>query len=370
MSELLLPFAHDENGNLIHIDDAEKDVKYFCPNPNCGCELSLRISKIPYGQKYHKRNHFAHKNYPENNCSESFLHHYFKEKCAKYIQMKIDSKSEIPFRWRCKKCYDEHTGNLLRKALKVKTEYNFGDCKSDIALLDVDDKVIIVIEIVVTHKPENKTLQYYRKNNIACLQIKVEDFSDCDKISEKLSHPDDVLVSKCRYHKCRCGNYKRRAYLQIKLIRCPYCDELTKIAKKYIGNDEVEPEYFNKEEIEKAEKEGVKFIERNISIVNKHEIVNSCPHCNNTTFKTHSNFLKNRHIPSVKELELGDQCYSCEMKKIILSKLRSQDGKRKCPECQGSLRLRKGPTGLFWACNKYPNCRHTESIPELLEWDI
>ena len=30
------------------------------------------------------------------------------------------------------------------------------------------------------------------------------------------------------------------------------------------------------------------------------------------------------------------------------------------PGCAGSLRMRKGPSGAFWACSRYPECKHTE----------
>src|SRR5262249_39125449 len=43
--------------------------------------------------------------------------------------------------------------------------------------------------------------------------------------------------------------------------------------------------------------------------------------------------------------------------------LRSLDvpGARRCPApaCTGYLRRRKGPTGVFWSCTRYPDCRET-----------
>ena len=35
---------------------------------------------------------------------------------------------------------------------------------------------------------------------------------------------------------------------------------------------------------------------------------------------------------------------------------------RPCPAqgCGGSLRKREGRNGAFWACSRYPECRHTE----------
>ena len=118
--KLLLPYAYDIDGNLVHIDDAIKGVRYTCPS--CGAELSLKSSQIPPGQKYHRRNHFAHKGNSENLCSESFLHKLFKDRCAELLREKISKNESLYFEWRCVKCYEIHSGNLLKKAVTVVTE--------------------------------------------------------------------------------------------------------------------------------------------------------------------------------------------------------------------------------------------------------
>ena len=186
--KLLLPYAHDINGNLVHIDDAQKGQKYTCPN--CGAELLLKISKIPEGQKYHRRNRFAHKGISDNHCSESFLHKLFKERCAEYIYEKIAAQEDLFFEWKCEKCYENHKNNLLENVKFIHLEYNLGNCRPDIALVDDGGNLEYVIEVVVTHKPNDKVREYYENNNIPCLQIKVEDFADCKNIAEKLSHPN------------------------------------------------------------------------------------------------------------------------------------------------------------------------------------
>ena len=107
----------------------------------------MKISKIPPGQKYHRRNHFAHKGNSENHCSESFLHKLFKDRCAELLRDKISKNENQYFEWECEKCYEHHSGNLLRKAVSVVTEYDLGVCKPDIALLDNNGKVVIVIEV-------------------------------------------------------------------------------------------------------------------------------------------------------------------------------------------------------------------------------
>lgn len=193
--KLLLPYAHDINGNLVHIDDAQKGQKYTCPN--CGVELLLKISKIPEGQKYHRRNHFAHKGNSDNHCSESFLHKFFKERCVEFIKEKISAQEELFLKWKCKKCRRQHELNLLGQVVDIVPEYNLDVCRPDIALLDKNNKPIFVIEVVVTHRPNPEVLKYYENHNVVCFLIKVNDFSCCENIEDKLSHLDTDSMIYC-----------------------------------------------------------------------------------------------------------------------------------------------------------------------------
>ena len=177
MSKLLLPYALDKNNSIIHINDAVKGEKYKCPS--CGSELLLRLSKIPEGQKYHRTNHFAHKGGIDNHCSESFLHRLFKQKATEFIKSKINAREPFFFEWDCEQCYEHHKGNLLKKAVEVVEEYDLGVCRPDIALLDTNGDVVIVIEVIVTHEPEPEVLDFYNSKRIACLQIRIDSFDDC-----------------------------------------------------------------------------------------------------------------------------------------------------------------------------------------------
>ena len=189
MTKLLLPYAHDREGNLTYIDYARKDQEYTCPT--CKKKVLLRISKISKGQKYYKRNHFAHKvsSVSSNHCSETFLHKTFKTKCAEFICEKLACKNTLTYEWQCSKCHNKQHINLLNDITNIDTEHHIDNNrvnpKPDISLLDNNGRVTLVIEIVVTHKPEAKVLQYYKENNIKCLQITISDFDDCEHI-EKL----------------------------------------------------------------------------------------------------------------------------------------------------------------------------------------
>ena len=66
----------------------------------------------------------------------------------------------------------------------------------------------------------------------------------------------------------------------------------------------------------------------------------------------------------------------CKYAEPILDQMQSVDGasdpalvalaqeleKRKCPDCQGELKIKQGRFGNFIACQNYPKCKHTEQI--------
>ncbi len=253
MAKLLLPYAYDSDDSLVWIEDAQTKKKYRCPN--CGSELLLKISKIPQGQKNHRRSHFAHKANPDNHCSESFLHKLFKERCVKYISDKILVKQDLPFDWQCHKCGEKHHGNLLKKAVTAIVEYDMTICKPDIALLDSNGNVIIVIEVVVTHKPEPSVLQYYEDNNIACVQINVDNFADCDNVVAKLTSPS--RVNKCPNPICnRCGMVMNSTKLITVNANCDNCNQKMKIAMIMTPENILGPGEFNPNKIEMAKRMG------------------------------------------------------------------------------------------------------------------
>lgn len=373
--KLLLPYAYDIDGNLVHIDDAIKGVRYTCPS--CGAELSLKISQIPPGQKYHRRNHFAHKGNSENLCSESFLHKLFKDRCAELLREKISKNESLYFEWRCEKCYEIHSGNLLKKAVTVVTEYNLDVCKPDIALLDINGKVVIVIEVVVTHRPEPEVLEYYDKHKIACLQIVVGDFDDCDCIKEKLSNPNCVNI--CPNPTCeKCGEKMHYVKMVTVTTECWRCNQAMKVAMLVAdnGREILSPSEFNEEEISIAKSLGSNIAKRYSKTVKDSYVANVCGHCN--TFVGGFYMHEYYNLPHDNEIGLSFKCFNCfhneqnekriaEMeasKKMAdkLFELKVREKGKQCPICGGLLLVRTGPRGPFWGCANYPSCKHTENI--------
>jgi ssDNA-binding Zn-finger/Zn-ribbon topoisomerase 1 len=389
MKDLLLPYAYDSTGKLVYIENAQKNETYTCPE--CGCVLMYVTSKIPEGQKYHRRNHFSHPN-GGSQCSESFLHKLFKERAAEFLRQKIaNQQSEFQFHWDCEWCGHIHHGNMLKKAVDVRTEYNLGTCQPDIAILNKDGNVTMVIEIVVTHKPTTGTLQYYKEHKIGCLQIEVTDFEDCKRIEAKLSHPDSFVLWEplyCKYvkntstsnPKCEiCGKEKSKAIMIFGYDFCYRCNEMMRMA--IIKNEYTcklyAPEHFTEKEIEFA-----KTIGANIKLYTSKKRketfnANICDHCGMFGKK----FLGSSYtLANSKEYDLGYKCFHCiedeeerkreEKREVNVIGIKSPktnhiaEGKI-CPKCQCELVVKQSSFGTFYACGNYPNCKYTESINKI-----
>lgn len=372
MSKLLLPYALDKNNSIIHINDAVKGEKYKCPS--CGSELLLRLSKIPEGQKYHRTNHFAHKGGIDNHCSESFLHRLFKQKATEFIKSKINAREPFFFEWDCEQCYEHHKGNLLKKAVEVVEEYDLGVCRPDIALLDTNGDVVIVIEVIVTHEPEPEVLDFYNSKRIACLQIRIDSFDDCKKIEEKLSSPS--FVNLCPTPSCeKCGQKKDHVFVDIFAGPCWRCGRELRIADitsfRYSYNFEDLPNDL----IDLVKEKGVTLDARYSKTTESTYIANICPHCNSMigNFYLHEYTMEGEPLDSI---DLGYICGNCiekekrkiaqeqyQIKETRENKLRQlMSENRSCPYCGRLLRIRNGNKGLFWGCSGYPSCKYTEGI--------
>ena len=217
---ILYSVGVSSSGQLVKALDAQKGLPYSCPV----CEQVFILRK---GTK--KRPHFAHKTLTPNCTPETALHYGFKTLLCKRIQEFIDLSLPLNLQWNCSTCGGSHTGNLLKKATQVKLEHNLGRCQSDIALLDKNGHVIAVIEVVVTHAPEQAALGYYRQNHIAVVLFELKSDEDIARVDESVLKPDSV--NKCRNPKC--SNCKRHMSKQKMLIiegDCWKCGAPMKVA--------------------------------------------------------------------------------------------------------------------------------------------
>ncbi len=175
--ELLNRFAEDNNGKIIHISKALSGTDYYCPE--CKEKFILKKGDI-------RQHHFTH-NHASANCSgEGYLHKTFKKMLFEKIRNCINEKRPMNIIWKCNFCHTILPVNLLTKNCDVKDEYDMKVCKPDIALLNNKGDVDVVFEIIVTHKPEDNVLNYYKEKSIILIQIELNSENDLENIDETL----------------------------------------------------------------------------------------------------------------------------------------------------------------------------------------
>jgi len=262
--EILYVTAFDKNKALVKAKDAEKTEEYYCPE----CNEKLILKKSGKTGKGSKRPHFAH--YAESpNCTpEGVLHKSFKLLLLEKIKKHIAEKKPIDIEWECIYCHEKHNGNLIYFATDAKEEYQMENCRADIVLLQGDDP-IAVIEIIVTHKPEETAIEYYKNNKIVLIQIELENDDDLEKIDAKINKP--TSIDYC--FNLNCPNLDDYAYLKHPEFYRKTCGffhpflSFTVVVQHFFGL--YRSKDFTKDEIKLAESKGVMFEGKNVT----------CPQC-------------------------------------------------------------------------------------------
>lgn len=218
IKEILYTTALDDKGDLVHIDDAEKGKVYHCPS----CKKSFILRKSGKTGKGSKRPHFAHNELTPNCNPETVLHYSFKKMVVDLLNKYVSEKNKLIIKWRCDACSMYYTGNLLANVTSIKEEHHLKVCKPDIALLDAEENVIAVIEIVVTHKPDEKVIQYYQENKIILIQINLSSDEDLKIIERKITNPD--IVDYCLNPNCsKAVMYSIKRRIHNYIDRCGRC---------------------------------------------------------------------------------------------------------------------------------------------------
>jgi len=263
--EILYVTAFDENGNLVKAKNAEKNNVYFCPE----CSDKLILKKSGKTGKGSKRPHFAHYSESPNCTPEGVLHKSFKLLLLEKIKQNIANKTPINISWECIYCNEKHQGNLLQFVVDTKEEYIMDKCRPDIALFSQDEKVFVVIEIVVTHKPEDTTLAYYKENKIILIQIELNCEDDLESIDTKINKPNSIDYCyniKCPNH----GGYLFKRKLKVFQKPCGnFHIMLSCIAETHHYFGLQQSSDFTDNEIEFAKSKDVRF--ENNKVI--------CPHC-------------------------------------------------------------------------------------------
>jgi predicted RNA-binding Zn-ribbon protein involved in translation (DUF1610 family) len=279
--EILYVAAFDKNGVLVKAKDAEKTEAYFCPE----CKDKLILKKSGKTGNRSKRPHFAHHAQSPNCTPEGVLHKSFKLLLLEYIKQHIADETLINMEWECSYCHERHTGNLVQSAVGVQDEYHMEKCRADIALLGHKGNPFAVIEIVVTHKPEEAAISFYKENKIALIQIELDSDDDLDRIEAKINKP--TSINYCINHQCpNIGEYAFNRDTRLVVRNCSNFHQMLSVEAGIFHHfGAFFPTDFTDEEIELAKSKGVIFEDRKVI----------CPHCKTISrrsmYRGHSNRL-------------------------------------------------------------------------------
>jgi len=288
MKLLKYPLAHDEQNNIIKAVDGSKGVNYHCLQ--CGAPMILRKS-----ERRLKRPHFGHKGMTSNCTPESVLHLAFKSSLFNKIQKAINEKKSILMKWQCDFCLDSHNGDLLKKVVDAKMEYDTGNFKPDIALFDIDERLFSVLEIVVTHSPDEGAKTFYNQNDVIVIEFHVKSEEELDQLNRPILEPAKVSI--CLHPKCdNCGERVSKKYINIISVECWYCKATMKAAflTASDGANLGGPAEFSDNEIALSRKYGVILDNKYSNTMGKSYLANVCPQCERF----------------IGEFYLGHECYA------------------------------------------------------------
>jgi len=317
MNEILYTIAKDSEGKLFTALSAEKGSQYYCVN----CNNAIVLKKSGKVGPRSKRPHFAHKSLMPNCQPETALHFGFKTLAAEKLNQYLEAGSPFNFTWRCEFCGEQHTGNFIKKLKVVRLEYDLKDCKPDIALLAENDQIFAAIEIVVTHKPSERVLNYYLENKIILIQINLKSDHDIYLLEEKLTEPN--LVKFCLNPKCSvCNNFQQKYIMSIIDGKCWKCYSPMKVAimKNGVNKFLFGPEKFSLAEITYARAKGVAINEFHSKITGDQYQANFCGQCG-TFIRRYSKLQNYWSYAQEEALEIQDfriryNCSFCSEKKI------------------------------------------------------
>ena len=300
---LKIPFAM-RDGRLVHISEVDSGLRQDCVCPECKMPLVARKGAL-------KVHHFAHST--ETNCQpETVAHLLGKQLLAEKIAVAIQSKIPVPVTWKCGECHDSHEMNLVQDVAQVRLEHSLGSLRPDIVLFGADDKVRAVVEIVVSHAPEENVLGYCTTNKIPVFEYRIKKIGDLEamRMAERL---DPSKATFCTRPKCeKCGKPLFPRMLFVVPGKCWKCDVDMQIAFVGCGGMPLSPEEMTDAEVAEAEKRGA-ILHMNASATRGETCrSNTCPFCG---MPTGNEYLHNFwHLADEDHgLPTGMCCMDCEL---------------------------------------------------------
>ncbi|MCK4640070.1 MAG: hypothetical protein KAU06_01930 [Candidatus Marinimicrobia bacterium] len=282
-SQVRVPYA-EKDGKLVHVSSVERGLKCDAVCPVCKTMVVARK-----GAKI--RHHFAH--YPGTNCSaETVLHFIAKQLIYKKLISALFLKQILRVHWKCIACSNRHSFSLLDGVKTVTMEKNLDECRPDIALLDSDQKPLALIEIVVTHRPDSRVLDYCNQRQIPLLIFRIDNAEALEALG-LYQNLEPTVVLYCPLNRCeKCGApvFRKRMYLLNS--NCWRCGGPMKIALMDINSKIYGPNYFSDNDRAYARERGVVFRQHFNKKRRLTEAALGCPNCGVVTSNRYLGFLK------------------------------------------------------------------------------
>ncbi len=182
--KILIPYAR-RGTTLVHISQVSSGLHKDCKCVACGESL---VAKRPTKGI---ADHFAHE--ADADCKpESALHILGKELLAERIREALSTGGELALTWPCSRCDGSHSGNLLKRAASVQVEHDLGDRKPDLCLLDTKGEPCAVVEIVVSHEPDEGAREFYRRRKLPVVEFHLKGAEPLSVLQSGPLRPDSV----------------------------------------------------------------------------------------------------------------------------------------------------------------------------------
>lgn len=296
-----IPYG-ERNDRLLHVSAVGRGLGCNCVCPVCKDPLVARK-----GAK--TKHHFAHRSGSTCN-TETVLHELGKRLLHARLALAIAAQAPVHIAWSCEACGDTHEGDLLKRASEARLEQSLGTIRPDITLYDSAGLPVALVEIVVSHEPENGARAYAAEKGLPIVEFRLESAEDLD-ILHRAGSLTPTRVDRCLRPKCACcGRPLYRKRLHVVDATCWQCHHPMSIALLAFAGTIEGPDAFSEEDLDAARHRGVLLAEYHSNTAGRRYMFNTCPSCHAFVGRGHLHDYYNLMLPE-NATDLGAICAKC-----------------------------------------------------------
>jgi len=296
-----IPYA-EKDGRLVHVSTVERGLK-------CGAVCPVCKTTVVARQGEQIRHHFSH--YPGATCNaETVLHVIARRLIQSRLADALALGQSTTITWKCVACRDRHNFNVLGNVGSIAVENEFGSCRPDIALLDQTNQPVAFLEIVVSHRPERRVVQYCNRHSIPLLIFRIKDAESLESLQlyHNLSPTTVLFCLRNRCEKCGAPLFTKRLF--IIASNCWRCGAPIRLALIEINGKIYGTNYLSENDRQIARSCGVILRDQLNYHRNQPEIANACPNCGIITSNRYVAFQK-KAIIKLPGINRGLTCLNC-----------------------------------------------------------